>query len=85
MAGSHETVVLVQRQDYQFAMQFGGNAPDGLADEPPLQRLQGAAVHRRLRSRRGRIRQETVQLQILQRLTRPNYFCHFAIIFFASS
>lgn len=35
MAGSHETVVLVQRQDYQFAMQFGGNAPDGLADEPP--------------------------------------------------
>ena len=35
MAGSHETVVLVQRQDYQFAMQFGGNAPDGLVDEPP--------------------------------------------------
>ncbi len=35
MAGNHETVVLVQRQDYQFTMQFGGDAPDWLADEPP--------------------------------------------------
>lgn len=35
MAGSNETVHLVQRQDYQFTMQFGGAAPDWLADEPP--------------------------------------------------
>lgn len=35
MAGSHEMVRLVQRQDYQFTMQFGGAAPDWLADEPP--------------------------------------------------
>ncbi len=35
MAGNNETVVLVQRQDYQFTMQFGGDAPDWLADEPP--------------------------------------------------
>ena len=35
MAGSNETVTLVQHQDYQFTMQFGGAAPDWLADEPP--------------------------------------------------
>lgn len=35
MTGTHETVSLVQRQDYQFTMQFGGTAPDWLADEPP--------------------------------------------------
>jgi len=35
MAGSSETVTLVQHQDYQFTMQFGGAAPDWLADEPP--------------------------------------------------
>jgi uncharacterized OsmC-like protein len=36
MAGSsHEAVRLVQRQDYQFTMAFGGDAPDWLADEPP--------------------------------------------------
>lgn len=35
MAGANETVRLVQRQDYQFTMQFGGDAPDWLADEPP--------------------------------------------------
>lgn len=35
MAGGKETVRLVQRQDYQFTMQFGGAAPDWLADEPP--------------------------------------------------
>lgn len=32
---SHESVRLVQQQDYQFTMQFGGAAPDWLADEPP--------------------------------------------------
>ncbi len=32
---SHESVRLVQQQDYQFTMQFGGAAPDLLADEPP--------------------------------------------------
>ena len=32
---SSETVHLVQHQDYQFTMQFGGSAPDWLADEPP--------------------------------------------------
>jgi uncharacterized OsmC-like protein len=31
---SHESVRLVQRQDYQFTMQFGGAVPDWLADEP---------------------------------------------------
>ncbi len=35
MSGSNETVHLVQRQDYQFEMQFGGAAPNWLADEPP--------------------------------------------------
>jgi uncharacterized OsmC-like protein len=35
MAGGTETVRLVQRQDYQFTMQFGGTVPDALADEPP--------------------------------------------------
>ncbi len=35
MAGNSETVRLVQQQDYQFKMQFGGTAPDWLADEPP--------------------------------------------------
>jgi uncharacterized OsmC-like protein len=35
MAGNTETVRLVQQQDYQFRMQFGGAAPDWLADEPP--------------------------------------------------
>ena len=35
MAGNNETVRLVQRQDYQFEMVFGGNAPNWLADEPP--------------------------------------------------
>jgi uncharacterized OsmC-like protein len=35
MSGNSETVRLVQRQDYQFEMQFGGTAPDWLADEPP--------------------------------------------------
>ena len=35
MAGTTETVRLVQRQDYQFDMEFGGNAPNWLADEPP--------------------------------------------------
>jgi len=35
MADGNETVRLVQRQDYQFTMQFGGAAPDWLADEPP--------------------------------------------------
>ena len=36
MAGSsQETVRLVQRQDYQFTMAFGGDAPEWLADEPP--------------------------------------------------
>ena len=35
MADGKETVHLVQRQDYQFTMQFGGAAPDWLADEPP--------------------------------------------------
>lgn len=35
MAGGKETVSLVQRQDYQFTMHFGGAAPDWLADEPP--------------------------------------------------
>ncbi|MCB2008159.1 MAG: OsmC family protein [Rhodoferax sp.] len=35
MADGKETVQLVQRQDYQFTMQFGGAAPDWLADEPP--------------------------------------------------
>lgn len=35
MAGNSETVRLVQQQDYQFKMQFGGAAPDWLADEPP--------------------------------------------------
>ncbi len=35
MAGGKESVHLVQRQDYQFTMQFGGAAPDWLADEPP--------------------------------------------------
>ena len=35
MADKTEAVVLVQRQDYQFDMQFGGNAPNWLADEPP--------------------------------------------------
>lgn len=34
MSSSSETVRLVQRQDYQFEMQFGGAAPDWLADEP---------------------------------------------------
>ena len=36
MAGNAETVNLVQRQNYQFDMAFGGNAPNWLADEPPL-------------------------------------------------
>lgn len=35
MADNHEKVVLVQRQDYQFTMHFGGDVPDWLADEPP--------------------------------------------------
>ena len=35
MAGNTEAVRLVQRQDYQFTMEFGGDAPDWLADEPP--------------------------------------------------
>ncbi len=35
MAGNTETVHLVQQQDYQFKMVFGGTAPDWLADEPP--------------------------------------------------
>jgi len=35
MSGSTETVCLVQQQDYQFKMEFGGTAPDWLADEPP--------------------------------------------------
>ena len=35
MAGNTETVRLVQHKDYQFTMQFGGTAPDWLADEPP--------------------------------------------------
>ena len=35
MGDATETVHLVQRQDYQFTMQFGGAAPDWLADEPP--------------------------------------------------
>jgi uncharacterized OsmC-like protein len=35
MADTSETVRLVQRQDYQFDMHFGGKAPDWLADEPP--------------------------------------------------
>jgi uncharacterized OsmC-like protein len=35
MAANTEAVRLVQRQDYQFTMQFGGAAPDWLADEPP--------------------------------------------------
>lgn len=35
MAGNNETVRLVQQQDYQFKMSFGGTAPDWLADEPP--------------------------------------------------
>ncbi|MCZ4316129.1 OsmC family protein [Comamonadaceae bacterium G21597-S1] len=35
MADGKETVRLVQGQDYQFTMQFGGAAPDWLADEPP--------------------------------------------------
>lgn len=35
MAEGKETVRLVQRQDYQFTMHFGGAAPDWLADEPP--------------------------------------------------
>ncbi|MCW5631660.1 MAG: OsmC family protein [Rhodoferax sp.] len=35
MADGKEIVHLVQRQDYQFTMQFGGAAPDWLADEPP--------------------------------------------------
>ena len=35
MADGKETVHLVQRQDYQFTMRFGGAAPDWLADEPP--------------------------------------------------
>ncbi len=35
MSDGNETVRLVQRQDYQFTMQFGGAAPDWLADEPP--------------------------------------------------
>jgi uncharacterized OsmC-like protein len=35
MSDGNETVRLVQRQDYQFTMQFGGAVPDWLADEPP--------------------------------------------------
>ena len=35
MANTIETVRLVQRQDYQFEMQFGASVPDWLADEPP--------------------------------------------------
>lgn len=35
MANPYESVQLVQRQDYQFEMQFGGAAPAWLADEPP--------------------------------------------------
>ena len=35
MSGNTETVRLVQQQDYQFKMVFGGTAPDWLADEPP--------------------------------------------------
>ncbi len=35
MAGNTETVRLIQQKDYQFKMQFGGDAPDWLADEPP--------------------------------------------------
>ncbi len=35
MPGNTETVRLVQQQDYQFKMVFGGTAPDWLADEPP--------------------------------------------------
>jgi hypothetical protein len=35
MSTQTEGVSLVQRQDYQFDMHFGGNAPSVLADEPP--------------------------------------------------
>lgn len=35
MSNSTESVQLLQRQDYQFEMNFGGAAPDWLADEPP--------------------------------------------------
>ena len=35
MSNTYESVQLVQRQDYQFEMQFGGAAPAWLADEPP--------------------------------------------------
>ena len=35
MSNTYESVQLVQRQDYQFEMQFGGDAPPWLADEPP--------------------------------------------------
>jgi len=44
MSGSNETVHLVQRQDYQFEMQFGGAAPNWLADEPPPLRQGAIAV-----------------------------------------
>ena len=35
MADGKLEVSLVQRQAYQFTMQFGGAAPDWVADEPP--------------------------------------------------
>ena len=35
MSNNTESVELVQRQDYQFEIQFGGVAPPWLADEPP--------------------------------------------------
>lgn len=35
MAHDNVTVRLVQRQDYQFDVQFGGDVPALLADEPP--------------------------------------------------
>ncbi len=35
MSNTYESVQLLQRQDYQFEMQFGGAAPAWLADEPP--------------------------------------------------
>lgn len=35
MANPIESVHLVQRQDYQFEMRFGGAVPQWLADEPP--------------------------------------------------
>ena len=35
MSNQNETVRLVQRQDYQFDVHFGGQVPALLADEPP--------------------------------------------------